>query len=144
MVAGTETFSRNGGHVGLAQEFPSQIGGRFHPTASKECRDIWICVERPFRQRAFNSGNGTQAFYNMIAQPNVLLAHFFDALLRTVQGCDRCLLHDGSRIRRRLALQLLHRVHDRRGRERVSQSPAGHRVGFRERADDHHTLAIFA
>src|SRR5438132_8398783 len=85
VVAGTETFSRNGGHVGLAQEFPSQIGGRFHPTASKECRDIWICVERPFRQRAFNSGNGTQAFYNMIAQPNVLLAHFFDALLRTVQ-----------------------------------------------------------
>src|SRR2546427_6194453 len=83
VVAGTETLSRNGRHVRFAQEFPGQIGSRFHPAASKECRDIWICIERPFRQRAFNSGNRAQAFYNMIAQQNVLLAHFLDALLRT-------------------------------------------------------------
>ena len=123
---------------------PATSDARLHAAAPEERRNIRIDIERALRHRALHAGNRAQALHHVIAQLDVLAPHLLHALLRSLQRRHRGLLHDRSRIRRGLALQLRHRARHRRRSQRVAQAPAGHGVGFRKRSQHHHTLFIFA
>ena len=52
MVARSEAFSRNRGHMRFAQQPSGHVGRGLHAAASEERRDIRIGIERSFRHRA--------------------------------------------------------------------------------------------
>ena len=124
MLPGAEAFAGNGRHVRFTKQSAGKIGSRFDSAASKEGRNVGIGVERAFRHRALHSRDRAQTADHMVAQLDVLQAHFLDALLRSVQRRHRGLLHDGRRIRGGLALQFLHRRHHGSRRQRVTETPS--------------------
>jgi len=67
MLGRPEALARDGGHVRLVQQAVRNIGAALDPTLSKECRNIWICIERTLRHLALDSGDRLQSRDNVIA-----------------------------------------------------------------------------
>ena len=57
------------------------------------------------------------------------------ALLVALERGERALLREGARVRGAVALDRVDRLRDRLRRAEIAETPAGHRVGFREAVD---------
>ncbi len=140
MLGSAEGLAGNGDHAGFAQQLSGDVAGRVDPLPPEECGNVGIGVERALRHVALDAGDGAQSAHHAVAQADVLVAHFLQAILRPGEGGNGGLLHDGGRVRGGLALQLGGRGGHGRGCEGVAEAPAGHGVGLGERTDDDQPL----
>ena len=82
----SEGLARHRHNVRFAQQTAGKIGSRLHSAAADVCRHIRIGIERALRQGAGDPRNLAQADHDSVAQAHVVLAHFFDAILRAVSA----------------------------------------------------------
>ena len=143
MLGRPEAFGWDCSQMRLSQQLACEIRRRLHSAASKVRRNIRIHVERTLRHVAFHSGQRTQSGDNVVAQLDVVVAHFIHAVLRPLQRCDCRFLSNRSRVRGGLALQLSHRRSRCSWRQAVAHAPSGHRVRLRERSRNHQAIATF-
>ncbi len=112
------------------------------------CLPAWSCrrtrriregVERALRLAARDVRDRAQQLHHREPALVECLAHRLDAILRPGQRLERRDLRDVRRVRRRLALDLVHRADQRRERSRdggVADAPASHRVRLRHAIDE--------
>ncbi len=111
--------------------------------ARKRRRDIRIRVKRAARLGTTHAGNRPQPIDDEPSPFRIFAKHLPHGILRTGDGLQRGLLRNRHWIRSRMTLQFLYRADDFPGTEHVSDSPARHRVCFRQRSGNHHIASEF-
>ena len=87
-----------------------------------------------------NARQTVQLREDPIAPPLKFRRHRFDAILLRAQSTSGGMLHKGGRPAAELLEHEEHCLDNLRGRGTVADTPARHRVGFRETADQHRSL----
>ena len=106
-----------------------------------ERRDVGEGVERTARHLAPHAGDGVQPGDQHVAPPPVRRHHRRDLILRPGQRLDARVLRERRRATHGVRQEQVQPVGQRLRHNPVSQSPAGHRVCFREAVADDHALA---